>query len=152
MFLSYYMMRLLLCVSIVGLASCGKADPLNRGATVTGSVTIDGKALAGGVVVFESVDGKFNPQSTIRLDGTYIIQEPPIGSCKISVKTSHLASFAPPLTLKGKVSQKQFPGFNEEEVGYFTPIPNKYESSATSGLSIEIKSGNMTYDIPLVSK
>jgi hypothetical protein len=142
----------ILTFSLAFLIGCGVSEKLNRGATVTGKVLLDGKPLAGGVVVFESMDGTFNPQSVIRLDGTYVIQEPPLGQCRITVKTSHLKSFAPPASLRGKVPKGQYPGFVEEEVGYFTAIPGKYEASGTSDLNIEVVSGNMTKDLELNSK
>jgi hypothetical protein len=50
------------------------------------------------------------------------------------------------------VSQKQYPGFVEEEVGYYTPIPAKYEAAMTSGLTVTVAAGNMTRDIELKSK
>jgi hypothetical protein len=141
----------LVFVSVL-LAGCSRPDPLNRGATVSGKVTLDGVPLAGGVVVFESADGAYNPQSVIRLDGTYVVQEPPLGACRIVVRTSHLKSFAPPLALRGKVTQKQYPGFVEEEVGYYTAIPARYESAASSGLALEVVRGDMTHDLKLSTK
>jgi hypothetical protein len=141
-----------LVMNVALISGCTKNDPLNRGATVTGKVTLDGVPLGGGVVVFESPDGRFNPQSVIRVDGTYIIQEPPLGPCNVSVKTSHLKSFAPPLSMKGKVSQKAYPGFSEEEVGYFTAIPIKYENATTSGLNLEVVAGDLTKNLELTSK
>jgi hypothetical protein len=139
-------------VSLILILGCAQPDPLNRGSTVKGTVTLDGVPLAGGVVVFESIDGKFNPQSYIRLDGSYIIQEPPLGSCKIVVKTSFLKGSAPPIAMKGKVPRQQFPGYVEEEVGYYTAIPVKYEKAETSGFSMEIIKGNQTKDLDLTSK
>jgi hypothetical protein len=140
------------CCFLLMMLGCAKPDPLNRGATVKGIVKLDGVPLSGGVVVFDSTDGRFNPQSFIRLDGSYIIQEPPLGPCKITVKTSYLRGNAPPLSLKGKVPKAQFPNYIEEEVGYFTAIPAKYEGADTSGLSIDIVKGDQTKDLDLTSK
>jgi hypothetical protein len=138
--------------SLALFIGCSKPDPLNRGSTVGGKVTLDGVPLAGGVVVFESADGAFNPQSVIRLDGTYVIQEPPLGPCRVLVKTSHLKSFAPPLSLRGKVPKQQYPGFVEEEVGYYSAIPAKYENPQASPLKVDVTAGNMLHDIELVGK
>jgi hypothetical protein len=140
------------CLGLTLLVGCTSSDPLNRKANVIGKVTLDGVPLAGGTVMFESANGAYNPQSTIRLDGSYIIQEPPLGDCKITVRTSHLKSFAPPLSMRGKVTAKSHPGYVEEEVGYYTAIPKKYETAETSGLTVTVKPGDMTHDIALVSR
>jgi hypothetical protein len=129
-------------------------EPLSRGKVITGKVMLDGKTLAGGTVEFESADGRYNSTSDIKLDGSYVIQEPPIGICKVAVRTSYLKSFVPPISLKGKVPKSQYPSFSEEEQGYYTAIPLRYESTSTSKLEVDIKgSGEIpAFDIEMLSK
>ena len=57
-------------------------------ATVTGKVTVDGKPVTAGTVVFESEDGRAQGSGYLRTDGSFKVAEAPIGPCKIVVKVS----------------------------------------------------------------
>ncbi len=127
-------------VTVTTLVGCSRSD---LGSEVSGQVTLDGKPIGPGVVVFAPADGKSNPATgAIGLDGWY------------SMKTSRAVGLKP-----GKyslsVSAREVPAHLEP--GERPPpgrllTPEKYESTTTSGLEFEVTSGNNTIDIPLTPK
>ena len=140
----------------LGLAGCNTGDGLNHGGKLSGKVTIDGKPLKGGNVTLLSADGKHSVQGFINGEGTYSVSEPPLGKVTIVVQTSQLRGSAVPKggdagkgAGKGEGSRGMtLPDPKDIGLGY-TEIPDKYENAATSGLTVEVKPGDQTHDIPL---
>lgn len=61
---------LLIVMGVV--AGCGRSDRLPT-ARVTGTVTLDGKPLQSGSVIFEPVDGRRLAKGSIRSDGSFVL-------------------------------------------------------------------------------
>jgi hypothetical protein len=110
---------------------------------VAGTVTLDGKAVGPGIVIFAPVGGKENPATgPIERDGSY------------SLKTSRTIGLKAGKYQVG-VSVRELP-VNPKPGDRPPPgkmlIPDKYESSDTSGLEFEVTPGSNTINIELKSK
>lgn len=122
---------LLLTLALLG---CGKGT-----GSVTGRVAHKGKALAGGTVTLVSeggirVTGRINP------DGTYKIDEVPVGIVKIAVKASNSPGLPPVLV-------PWAPEDGEAEAS--SDIPASYADADKSGLTIVVAAGQLAHDIDL---
>lgn len=138
-----------LLTSLLLVSGCGKGDGVNRGGKLTGTVTVDGKPVGGGEVIIIGADGKHSMSGKIRNSGAYEILEPPLGPCKLAVITSPLKDVPPLAKKKGPVD------FTDPKTGewpVYARIADKYEKTETSGLTVEIKGGNQSHDIPLTEK
>jgi hypothetical protein len=138
-----------LLTALLLVIGCGRGDGVNRGGKLTGKVTLDGKPVGGGEVTVIGADGKHSMSGKIRNSGEYEIMEPPLGPCKLAVVTSSIKDVPPPSAKKGPVN------FTDPATGewpIYVPIPAKYEKPETSGLTVEIKGGDQTHDIPLTAK
>jgi hypothetical protein len=140
--------------AVITLSGCGGNynDGLNLGGTLSGAVTINGTPLHGGRIECFSENGKYSVATELDPAGKYTLKEPPLGPCKLVVKTSHLKDH--PVATVGK-GGKANPGGSAgmmlpENVGFgYTPIPEKYESLATTDLTVTVERGNQTHDIKL---
>jgi hypothetical protein len=109
---------------------------------VTGKVSFDGQPLPSGSVTFEGPKG-LTTAGEIK-DGVYTAKGAEIGPNKITVHTT-----------TGKVAamkEKMPKGPDLPMVPTPTEgveIPKKYGAPATSGLSLDVKTGKQTYDIQL---
>ncbi|OWK36748.1 hypothetical protein [Fimbriiglobus ruber] len=140
------------------LTSCEKPDGLNRGGELTGMIALDDKPIGGGRVEIYSADGVNAVGCDVRPDGGYTLKEPPLGDCKLVVKTSILKGMPPPPKTpagpKPPAKENSSAGMVvPKDVGLvFVPIPAKYEELATTDLKVTVKSGKQTHDIKLASK
>jgi hypothetical protein len=90
-------------------------------AIVTGNVTVQGKPLAEGTVIFTSLDMKpAKPISGIVKDGGYTVKDLPSGKYAVAITSEK----------KGAV-------------------PVKFGTAETSGLTYQARSGKNQYDIEL---
>lgn len=83
------LLRLLPALALVGtLVGCGG----DKRATVTGKVTVGGKGpLTGGNIRFVSVaDPNKVGGGQIKPDGTYEVNDAPVGDCKVVIDNTHL--------------------------------------------------------------
>jgi len=85
----------------------------------------------------------------IKEDGSYQVEKVPVGEAKIAVTNRSLRAAAsmpkgsaPPGKQSGSISP-------EEAKRRYVPIPTKYETPDTSGLTYAVKSGPQEHDIPL---
>src|SRR5579883_847848 len=111
------------------MAGCGPYT-----GTVTGKVMYKGNPLPGGIVTFIHPDGRIG-QGQIQEDGSYTVAQAPGGEVKCTVATVKPIpgvpkSLASRLPGGGKPSEPIYPA------GKYVPIPQKYGSAATSGLSL----------------
>jgi len=110
-----------------------------RQGTISGKVTLDGKALPGGLVsIFDSEEQtRF---SGIGRDGAFSVSNVAPGKAQVSVLT---------------LSERR--GFREpddgsrakESLGPYVPIPMKYLDKETSGLNLEVRTGKQDFEIQL---
>lgn len=130
--------RALVCAAaVLLLGGCGGSDT----GTVNGKVTYKGKALNSGEVTFVA-EGKTR-SAVIGPDGTYTLNEVPPGPHQVSVLVrGQQYATAAPATPKGA---PPMPGTRVQPV----PVPVKYASPASSGLTYRVAAGSQTIDIPL---
>ena len=99
-------------------------------ASVEGKVTYQGKPLPGGTVQFHAPKGK-PVVAKIDAEGSYSAPAVPVGPVKITVETT---------SVKPKAGGKP---------GNYIPIPVKYASPETSGLTLTVQEGKQRHDIEL---
>ncbi len=112
-------------------------------AQVSGTVTLDGKAVGPGTITFALKGGSSNPATgAIEKDGSY------------RLKTARTAGLHPgtyQVSLTVFEAAQGRPG--ERLYGPSKMItPEKYSTTGTSGLEYEVKSGSNTINIDLSSK
>jgi hypothetical protein len=93
-------------------------------ASVQGTVTLDGKPLAVGRIIFHLAGGQF-VGSRLKEDGKYKVDRVPLGRHKVTVEAS----------VKGR-----------------SLLPARYASEDTSALRVEVKKGGSTIDFALLSR
>jgi len=137
---------LLLAALVVAVGCGGKGTAKN---SVSGKVTLSGDPVTG-TIVFVGSDGK-TVEAPISPDGTYTVDNPPIGSIKIAVKgLSGPGGMAPPTPSGAKDTDKLMgadKGKAASKMGG-TP-PAKYAVAESSGLTFTVTSGKQKHDIPL---
>ena len=128
-----WFIRLGVCMAAwlpIALAGCGGAS----NATVSGTVTFQGKPLPSGTVAFFGKDNQV-ASGAIESDGHYSVQRVPVGPVKISISTP------PPPSQEAAASG--MPTLQTIE------IPAKYSDPAQSNLTFTVKPGSQEYPIKL---
>ena len=130
---------LLTCLTLV--AGCGLGGP--QLGNVTGTVTLDGKAVPGALVTFVSKEadgtssfGKTNAQGKFQLEFS------------TERKGAMLGAYIVEITTK-KMSKSDMPDDGSGKEAEFVAIPKHYKRGT---LTAEVKSGNNVCDFPLTSK
>lgn len=132
-----------LWAAIAGTATIvlGGCTQSNLESVVSGSVTLDGKAIGPGIVVFSPVTSGRPATGSVEADGGY------------SLMTSRESGLSPG-RYQVSLSIREVPA-NVQRGDRPPPgrllIPEKYETTATSGLEFEVKPGKNTIDIALTS-
>jgi hypothetical protein len=134
---------------VVGATGCGTSV-----GSVSGKVTFKGEPVGGGIVTFH-LPGKPAKTAPIGPDGSYSIDDVPIGELKIAVDTSTAKPAEPPP--EGTVPQNMPPearksavyGGKRPEGGKYVEIPANYSDTNTSGLTYTVKTGSQTHKIEL---
>lgn len=147
-----------------------------RKAKVSGSVTLDGKPLPAGTIVFHPSKG--NSVSGEIHDGQYTVTGAPTGEVKVTVDTAYLKQEAEALAMAnqnagrsmGSGGQGAMPPEAREALGKekqrtqealqrskelqasYRAIPDKYTKSDSSPITTKIKSGANSFDVDLSSK
>ncbi len=134
--------RLLLLVILAGVCGCG------RTATVAGKVSYQGRPVIHGAVTFLSAD-KTARSAAIEPDGSYTVEGVPPGIVKIGVISRDPARGRSAVAGQTAV-RRQEPGAAPAPPmpGWF-PLPARFEDPGSSGISLEVGSGRVRYDIDL---
>jgi hypothetical protein len=135
---------LLLALLLVPLATgCGG----KAGATVSGTVTYQGKPLSSGIVTFVPDVGPAH-NADIQSDGSYRMTNVPVGPVKISVTTNSPQNRAAPSKMPTSAE-----GFAKMEAsmkgGKESLIPARYTDPNKSQLTYTVKKGKQQFDIEL---
>jgi hypothetical protein len=124
--------------------------------TVSGKVTYQGKPVVWGNVAVVASDG-INYPATITLDGAFVIENVPVGPCKIGVNSPNpwgrsggrgaaAEEKEGTVGLGTRIPQDTRP---RPPAGAWFEVPDKYMDPLASGLTGEIKAGQpLVVDIP----
>ena len=130
--------RVILCAVILILASCSGSSLESR---VSGLVTLDGKPVGPGIVVFSPVNAGKPATGSVENDGDY------------SLNTSRESGLSPgryQVSLSIREVPQNIQRGDRPPPGKLL-IPEKYELSTTSGLEFEVVPGRNSIDIKLSS-
>lgn len=153
--MTYRLTLPLTCLALLALAGCG--DPRGPVAEVSGSVTIDGKPVTAGTVLFVSEDGRRMATAPLSPTGTYRLRDAPVGELRIAVQTliySPARRKAAPAKLPPGHSGS-LPGVVEgpADVGtVYVAIPEKYEAHESTPLRYTVEVGSHTHNVALTWK
>ena len=123
----------LVCMPL--LSGCGRS----LGAGVSGTVTVDGKPLPKGTVVFHPVAGGATVYAEIGTGGAYRLQTGANKSLAPGDYIVTVAAFSRPLE----------PGMSQEQIEAARLSPIKYGSKETSGLKFTVVPGSNRIDIAM---
>jgi hypothetical protein len=148
----------LLCALVLFSAGC------NRGperATVRGKVSIDGKPLTTGNVMFWGADN-YTGTAVIDKEGNYVLSDAPVGDAKITVTVPKpppggMAAMqrmqSAPIAQETQSVDPNDPSRRISIMGdmpsEIVQIPDKYNDPSTSGLVYSVKGGEQNHDINL---
>lgn len=112
-----------------GLLGCGpqRAERSDR-AIVSGTVIFKGKPVPGGVITFVASDSGNTAGGTLKSDGTYYIEDVPVGENKVTID---------PEAIKPELGSR------------YVQIPAKYLQTGTSSLTFNAQSGENKADFTL---
>lgn len=148
--------RLLTGMLLLGLLVSGCSySAMGPQGEVSGKVMYKGKPLPGGHVTFTSSKG-YSFTGVIDPEGNYTVR-PVVGEARIAVDNSMLLKSNQPPDIRRRPGVKPPAGVKIEDnkeaapaiTGTYVPLPPKYRSPDTSGLTCTVKSGSQTHDIEL---
>jgi Polysaccharide lyase family 4, domain II len=118
-----------------------------QSARVQGTVTFQGKPVVVGSVTLMSAEGK--PfQADIQSDGTWSIQNVPMGTYRVAVFSTDKSRPASSREAAADDDTRKKRPQRPPPPGWF-PIPGKYALLEESGLSLTVDRMEVTYDIQL---
>ena len=126
----------MLLISLALLAGCSQS-PAERSALVSGKVTLGGAPVATGTVLFMT-DAGHAASAELKSDGTYALHCRP-AQFKVAV--------TPPALPDPLASPASVPPSGPSATSQ--SIPKRYHDFGSSGLTVEVKEGNNTFDIAL---
>jgi hypothetical protein len=137
---------LVVFLSALALAGCGP-----RTGSVSGKVTYKNAPLPSGTITFIGGKGDTSQWSTIAADGSYQVNNVPVGTAKVTIETTAPNSLpglgaggVKPPTVPGvppPPDSSSLGGGDAAKPGAYVQIPPKYKDPDQSGLSMEVKSG-----------
>jgi hypothetical protein len=113
-------------MGLLYIAPCGAGEEL---ASVQGTVSLNGKPLPSGKIIFHLGDGQF-VGAKIKEDGTFKVDRLPPGTHAVTIESTQK-------TPKGDVKNL---------------LPPKYSSEEHSGLRLEVKKGMNTCQVDIQAK
>jgi hypothetical protein len=129
---------LLSLLSLAPLVGCGGAE-----SEVSGTVTLDGKAVGPGIIVFAPADGQSNPSDgAIQPNGEYYLRT----SGEVGLKAGKYRVGVNVLD-----QPEVRPGERSMEAAKRV-TPERYVEPATSGLEFDVTPGSNSIDVQLTSK
>jgi hypothetical protein len=135
--------------SFLCLCGCGKAT-----ATVSGSVSLDGKPVKYGSVLLVTED-RSSFSIPIQPDGTYKFEKVPFGTARVAVNSPDPREVEGPAAFtapdRAKALAKGPKAAPVDSKGWF-PIPDLYNRPDRSGLSLTVDNVNTTFDIRMKSQ
>jgi hypothetical protein len=114
----------------------------NKGAALSGKVTINGGPVKGGQIRFQPVAGGVEYPGSISPQGTYTAANLPPGEMKVVVDTEMVKSMRYP-------APKDVAAPNVANSQEYVPVPPKYRSFASTPLRVTVTGKNQTQDFDL---
>ena len=134
---------LLLSVLLAAAGGCSKR------ATVTGKVTYQGRPVTHGSVILLNADNTAR-SGAIAADGSYSIDDVPLGTVKIAVISHDPNKGRSVVRGRKPVRSDNTEGTDPRKVAAeWFQLPPRFESATSSGLSCDVGSGQVHYDIEL---
>jgi hypothetical protein len=134
---------MVLPILLIGVGGCDKT------ATVTGTVTYQGRPVTYGSVIFLNAD-KTARSGVIATDGSYRVEGVLPGTARIGVISRDPArgrsAVRGPKSASPATTSETAP--TAPASGWF-PLPSRFESPASSGLSCDVNSGSSSHDIEM---
>lgn len=138
----------LLLILWVCLPGCGAKGPAIG--SLRGQVRLDGKPLPACMVLFENGEAGVSMWAPVDAEGKYVARTHdtpglPVGTYRVAVKPHQAWNVDPKTGLPALVAQgkKELP----------PPIPARFFSGETSGLSVDVKEGeNPPFDVELTGR
>ena len=130
---------------------CGNNnDSQLTGASVSGAVRYQGKPVTGGIIQFwsDTKDGNQSAQGSIEGDGSYEVQNAPLGVCKVVVKTEPVKHDRRALMKRSEGKGAPVPP-EEGPPKVYMPIASKYTDVRKTDLQITVQKGIQTHDFEL---
>jgi hypothetical protein len=109
-----------------------------RAAPVTGKVSYQGKPVVWGSVTLKAADGSMH-QIGINLDGTYRLDNVPIGPATVGVSSPDPA---PSPRAKALADSRSRPAAPPVPPGAWFPLPDKFADPSTSGVTLQVGGGS----------
>jgi hypothetical protein len=149
-----------LLLGLLALAA-GCTPSYKARATVKGKVTFANKHLTTGNVVFH---GKNNIEgaASIDKDGNYVMNDAPLGDVVVTVYVPELPPGGLAMMKRGPAVKKAKDAKSTDPEGSgksidimgtmpseYVPIPKKYASPSSSGLTYKVEKGEHTFDLNL---
>jgi hypothetical protein len=128
-----------LAVVLTVIPGCSTGTPPRN--SVTGKVTLNGQPVSEGLVTFHGQNGQ-SANGSICPDGSYTIDDPPLGLCQITVQG------APGLAYGARDPAEH--GTPAESERRPSLVPAKY-SQLGNGLRMDVTPGRHVRDLPLTS-
>jgi len=128
------------CLAVLALtaASCGRPS----WATVSGKVTVDGKPVTVGTVLFVGPNNQI-ATGTLNAEGRYVASRVPMGTVKVAVQTLQ------PNQVKAAANRPKDAPPLPNRLTNLIPVPQKYTDPETSGLTCDVKEKQQEYNIDL---
>jgi hypothetical protein len=121
-------------LALVAVASgCGP-----RTATMAGRVTYQERPVVWGTVTLRAADGSVH-QAGINLDGTYELEQVPVGAAKVGVTSPDPK---PSARARGEGDARVPTGMPRPPREAWFPLPARLADPATSGVTLEVGSGS----------
>ena len=129
-------MRYFLLLLFVAVVGCGKNE--NETARVEGTVTLNGQPLTSGIVTFFPEAGR-SARGIIQSDGTFALgtYEKADGALVGMHKVTVVA--------QGSSNRPNFDSDNVRQSASASPIPVQYANPTSSGLTFEVKAGEVNH-------
>ena len=147
---SFFLARCLLFTAICAAAFSGCSG--SGLATVTGTVTVDGKPLEQGTIIFETPGAR---QATGRIEAGKIVSVGtntendgvPVGAHKVAIQAVEASTASAATSTPGDASAKSLSSMSSKSL-----LPARYGDPNTSGLTAEIKAGENEVTFALESR
>ncbi len=104
--------------------------------------------VKGGYVNFTAADGSRH-SADISKEGTYTVENVPLGDAKVSVDTSSLKPNPNAPNMGNRPPNDPNLAAAKDAAERYVWIPDKYADPASSGLTVTVKAGNNPYDPPI---